>query len=873
MAVNLHDYGLVIGINEYPDYNPLQGAVADANSFYDWLIDKQTGGGLDAKNCVLITSAKPQSDPPTPYQALIDGEFKRFLKRLSQTDDQQNRIYFYFSGHGLGLDTTNVGLCLAEWSKRFSPNAALESNGYLEYFKQLGKFREVFFFLDCCRVREINATRILPPTLAPEDGKPAEDSPDVKAGILYATDFLNVAKEAALDLDNAAREIRGYFTQALIDGLNGDAASAPGGVTLRSLQSYLERELPARSKRVNDFEQKPKFVLQNLATDDDLTIRFGSAQPRNQSTYDRSRVHSLLIENPNQPKKTARVTVYSAGNEIEFRGYDEPDGLALPEGRYFIVSEFQEETRREEITLTQNLTYTVPLAPQRYTAALIAGAATSHEYYTEYAERASLTPNRWGRSGSVFLCLRHVAAENARPGENLAENLVLLDERQNVLTRFAPNEVERGPQGYLAFLAPAAPGLYFLTYYGEKDGNPRQLPLYVFEGWQTQVFVLYKNGLHFGSTRVFLGQGGFSAHDSDPEMVDTGMLALQNPTQYLPDNVLQNLVNGKFINPMVGIIGAYLMLQRQKFDLFPIEMIIRNLENLLHDTTVPDLQVIKYLATNTLWNNRPVYTPPAPTATWTFDEPPMLLWGLQALLKAAVDHPETVKIAPESLLNTIAPRVYADSAWASWKHETAYPAADAPASKSLKPAYSPEPWVVSELLRAMAATQSASAEVQIVLTEPKRPSTRGTLEGIRGLGKGVKEKTLLVPAPRSLDIGALSRQLGLPVGTLQQTITALSTQSGLADEVVEKLRLTPDTMDAINRQWTSLIAPVRKFTLQDIPAVGFEEEMLLNGIGIQSLDDLVGVGRVKKTLQLTAGQLNLTTQTLKGWISDAKKLL
>ena len=54
---------------------------------------------------------------------------------------------------------------MAKWSTDLRRKAALSSSDYLEMMSGSGKFDEIVFFLDCCRIRQIKATG-LPSALA-----------------------------------------------------------------------------------------------------------------------------------------------------------------------------------------------------------------------------------------------------------------------------------------------------------------------------------------------------------------------------------------------------------------------------------------------------------------------------------------------------------------------------------------------------------------------------------------------------------------------------------------------------------------------------------------------------------------------------------
>ena len=257
MPQNDADYALVVGINHYPGFRNLNGAIEDAQDFAKWLYQDAEGGSLPEQNCKVVLS---QPNPLRPIQEEIDDALSETFRAIGE--NRGRRFYLYFSGHGVGQSNLGADLCLARWSLEFR-RAALDSLDYLKLVLGSGKFDEVIFFLDCCRVRQINASG-LPSAL----GFPR---PDDIAGhgrqfIGYATEFQNSAYEAAV-ADGAAQAdapvVRGHFTRALMNGLRGGAALPTGGVPAARLKEYLETETP-RIAAANQQTQVPE-VLNGLA--------------------------------------------------------------------------------------------------------------------------------------------------------------------------------------------------------------------------------------------------------------------------------------------------------------------------------------------------------------------------------------------------------------------------------------------------------------------------------------------------------------------------------------------------------------------------------------------------------------------------------
>ncbi|UVC19339.1 caspase family protein [Mesorhizobium onobrychidis] len=291
-------YALVIGINDYPGYGSrrtLQGAVRDATRFKDWLCDTTIGGGLDPANCELIVSS---DNPVRPIHEEIDNALERIVTAAAAAGGPAERLYFYFSGHGLSMDTHNVALCLANWSG-MRRHAALSSHQYLEYLKQCSPFREVIVFLDCCRIRQggvIGRASELG-CAVPVDGAGAK-----RHLIGYATEFGDTAFEAP---DTTDDEVRGHFTEVLLAALSGAAARPAGGVTAAALQEYLEKnvQLVAKASNHKQIAQVPSDLPGHTL--------FGSAKPIANCTirFSAARQGQILLEDPDlTPVHQADVT-------------------------------------------------------------------------------------------------------------------------------------------------------------------------------------------------------------------------------------------------------------------------------------------------------------------------------------------------------------------------------------------------------------------------------------------------------------------------------------------------------------------------------------------------------------------------------------
>jgi hypothetical protein len=224
----VNDYALVIGLGDYPKYKQLLGSREDAGDFHKWLCEPD-GGGLDPNHAFLVQSYTQPSLGPVQEQ--IDDALDAIA---TQSAAGARRFYFYFAGHGMGEDTTELALCLPRWSDQWR-GAALCMTGYVTFFVELGRFTQVACFLDCCRVREKSIGCNGPQV---KNVKPGAGAGTTEIFYAYATEFDNLAYEAAI---NSGGPVRGHFTRALMEGLRGAAAGPSPGAGYAKLAGYVDR--------------------------------------------------------------------------------------------------------------------------------------------------------------------------------------------------------------------------------------------------------------------------------------------------------------------------------------------------------------------------------------------------------------------------------------------------------------------------------------------------------------------------------------------------------------------------------------------------------------------------------------------------------
>lgn len=389
----------------------------------------------------------------------------------------------------------------------------------------------------------------------------------------------------------------------------------------------------------------------------------------------------------------ATVTIYDGRDRPVWSGGGGPRlTMSLPKGLYSVRVERLGRFVEQFVRLAE-ASEILPAVPERFTSAPLEGTATSHKYYSDNAVIHSQTETRAPigdrqPTGGLFVFIRALDEQAARRvPDDLGGSLVLRDAEGDEATSFDEAVTKRNPEfGWVALSVRAEPGFYALHHTGAPA---REAALHVFAGWQTQVFVLYHASPRLETMRVFLapiGQG-FDPMDDQANAVDLALDGFQNDIETLPDDELRRLLGGKFSNPMLGIVGAHILLQRlsrqaamgrspNTADRSLLEVVLGNLGYLLPGAA--DVAALQLLAARVL--DRPPPSVP-------FMYPPMLRASLSAVVDASAQAPDLVP--EEGLVDDIVTRVLADSPWSTWTPLGASWPALAPERQAAKRAAAP----------------------------------------------------------------------------------------------------------------------------------------------------------------------------------------
>jgi uncharacterized caspase-like protein len=307
--MNKLHFGVVVGINRYPDIRHLKFARGDAERFADWLLDPQ-GGGLPPPGhadallpeghvaTIVVDDAKIPDGTPRdqaiPVRKDVFTALYKFRKAAEAYIDEhpedweRTRIYFYVSGHGIAPDARDAALLLADAGPDWY-GENISCNQLLSFLSKNQPFHEVVIFADCCRERVAGA---------PLGGVPwtlnEKDNGHVLAVLGCATYFGDLAYEPPLTEADDPDQLRGYFTRALLEGLRGEAADPPGHgeVNSNSLARYVRQ-------RVQDLTRHKKYPQRPTMEADPaepVVFRAASAPPSSTTAPPLTTGHEVRIE-------------------------------------------------------------------------------------------------------------------------------------------------------------------------------------------------------------------------------------------------------------------------------------------------------------------------------------------------------------------------------------------------------------------------------------------------------------------------------------------------------------------------------------------------------------------------------------------------
>lgn len=297
------------------------------------------------------------------------------------------------------------------------------------------------------------------------------------------------------------------------------------------------------------------------------------------------------------------LKLFNGYNELVREGYGDM-AVTLPKGLYQLRIEMNEHVEDRSYRVTEDISDSL-VEIQTVSAMPVIGLPSTHEYFSvpsaEWSERSTLT-NEPIHGSCLFLFLRYADAHKpfGDAKDRVKGFFILNEQREVIFTLDEHNTKSESGQhieyfGCIGFHERVPAGQYYLLY--QQEQNCKEMPVYVFESWKSQVFMMLADGPVFASTRISIEAGRFSWQNPENMQLDALIQKMYNRIYFLPDDLRQAAVEGKWTNPMLGIVASYMYLMtanREDDKLFAT--ILDNLEqNILFNKTAPDLIALRLL--------------------------------------------------------------------------------------------------------------------------------------------------------------------------------------------------------------------------------------------------------------------------------------
>jgi len=257
------NWALLIGIDKYqrPEVPALVGAANDARALRDALIQY---GGVAAEHVFVLTS-----DASDPNSLPTRNNIAFRLGWLSQQVRPGDSLIVFYSGHGFQRGVAGQAYLLtyeADVRNDVTTGMTCLSAADLRQALQAIPASRLLLLLDACRSDPTAAKDVERPN-ALSDGFARAVKVVPRGGgaeqEVAATVYACRVGERAYEWP---AEKQGFFAYYLVQGLSGAAADAEGQVTLSSLITYLETNVPAKTEEVLGKRQVPWQEIEGVGT-------------------------------------------------------------------------------------------------------------------------------------------------------------------------------------------------------------------------------------------------------------------------------------------------------------------------------------------------------------------------------------------------------------------------------------------------------------------------------------------------------------------------------------------------------------------------------------------------------------------------------
>ncbi len=320
-------------------------------------------------------------------------------------------------------------------------------------------------------------------------------------------------------------------------------------------------------------------------------------------------------------------------------------------------------------------------APEFASPIPLAQTSTTHEYHQGAAQAAASEPGRilkLGTGAKLALFFRDPAdivrgldGDALRTYSENYRGLRLRDWRGRLNQRLVEVGTFEPRLGYLLVEADVDPGAYFIA--AEVPGRPdRCVGLIASPHWATQLYVNLDQAseplarrIDLDDAAIVLDRPGaaFAPWRHDLRVLEVARKALEGGNNVMAGPVMDELLGGKFENPMMGLIAAHLLLLDRAPDLALVDTIIANTGQLIGNDH-PDLVALQWRAASCRGSGK-VLADLANPLLEKVQLPPMLRLSWDYLIAAvnASTNPAVARRMPF----TLAGNVLSSPVWLTWE--------------------------------------------------------------------------------------------------------------------------------------------------------------------------------------------------------------
>ncbi len=304
-------------------------------------------------------------------------------------------------------------------------------------------------------------------------------------------------------------------------------------------------------------------------------------------------------------------------------------------------------------------------------AAPLPATRTTHEYHENAWKQATQQADLCIGNGSrLFFLARDPEKKPGKYTNHRPWNgLFLCALNGKILADFNQIGKHDANLGYATLNVEIDPGVYVLRVNTKVHGI-LEMAVVACRNWQTHVLVSSTSTnrlakeyqrtvrrIDINEAAIFMTRPGeLQINDEQMRLTELARQGLAQGRISIRPKELNDMLTSKFQNPMLGILGAHLLLRGKEPDLKLLDVVIANLMELTPDH--PDVWALRMALDNRLGRKTP--------HQFQFNVPPMLLRSWNIIVEQSVDCPDLVSM--KSFTERIGHKAFGGGPWLIWRH-------------------------------------------------------------------------------------------------------------------------------------------------------------------------------------------------------------